>query len=228
MAERFFSTRGRRGRSLAQFDRLTGDLESQASRATEAGLQGALDFDPSQAVTRFGQGFLDEAGEALGQQFEGLVGGAVGAGRLRTGFFQRDAGRLFQDFNRRVSNAIALQSLEASRQSLVNIQGLNQTGGLIRSQQIDVLGGALDRATAEENANQGGGFGGFLKSAVGAGLGIAGAAFLGPLGAAAGTALAGRLGLTPGGGGGGAGAVNRGSTGFSNRQLDFGRPSFPG
>ena len=189
MADRFFSTDERRGRSLEQFDRLTGDLERQASTATDAGLQGALNFDPSQAVTRFGQGFLDEAKEGLGQEFESLVGGAVGSGRLRTGFFQRDAGRLFQDFNRRVSNAIALQSLEASRQSLVNIQGLSQTGGLIRSKQIDVLGGALDRATAEDEANKGGGFGGFLKSAVGAGLGIVGGAALGPVGAAIGNRI---------------------------------------
>ncbi|MCK5651471.1 MAG: hypothetical protein KAJ42_08850, partial [Gemmatimonadetes bacterium] len=127
------------------------------------------------------------------------------AGRLRTGFFQRDAGRLFQDFNRRVSNAIALQSLEASRQSLVNIQGLSQTGGLIRAQQIDVLGGALDRATAEDEANKGGGFGGFLKGALGAGLGIVGGAALGPLGVALGGAVSQRLGLTPGGGGSGVG-----------------------
>ena len=217
MAERFFSTEQRRGRSVRQFDRLTGDLERQASTATEAGLQGALQFDPSQAVTRFGQGFLDEAKEGLGEEFQSLVGGSVGAGRLRTGFFQRDAGRLFQDFNRRVSNAIALQSLEASRQSLVNIQGLNQTGGMIRNQQIDVLGGALDRATAEDNANQGGGFGGFLKSAAGAALGVAGGAFLGPLGAAAGTALAGKLGLNPAAAvtsGGGAQVVDQTNTGF--------------
>ncbi len=217
MAERIFSEEGRRRRSTRQFDRLTGDLERQASTATEAGLQRSLDFDPSQAVTRFGQGFLDEAREGLGQEFESLVGGSVGAGRLRTGFFQRDAGRLFQDFNRRVSNAIALQSLEASRQSLVNIQGLNQTGGLIRSQQIDVLGGALDRATAEENANQGGGFGGFLKSVAGAGLGIAAGAFLGPLGAAAAGAVSSKLGLNPAAAvttGGGAQVVDQTNTGF--------------
>ena len=228
MAERIFSERGRRRRLTGQFDRLTSDLEQDASRATRAGIDRSLAFDPTQAVTRFGQGFLDEAKEGLGQEFDSLVGGSVGAGRLRTGFFQRDAGRLFQDFNRRVSNAIAMQSLEASRQSLVNIQNLNQTGGLIRSQQIDVLGGALDRATAEENANQGGGFGGFLKSAAGAALGVAGGAFLGPLGAAAGSALAGRLGLTPGAGAAPsfAGGPPTGSQGFSGRQLNFGRPSF--
>ena len=202
MAERIFSTKERRGRLTGQFDRLTQDLEQDASRATKAGLDRSLAFDPSKAVDEFGRGFLDEAREGLGEEFESLVGGSVGAGRLRTGFFQRDAGRLFQDFNRRVSNAIALQSLEASRQSLVNIQGLSQTGGLIRAQQIDVLGGALDRATAEDEANKGGGFGGFLKGALGAGLGIVGGAALGPLGVALGGAVSQRLGLTPGGGGG--------------------------
>ncbi len=205
MAERIFSTKERRGRLTGQFDRLTQDLEQDASRATKAGLDRSLAFDPSKAVDEFGRGFLDEAREGLGEEFESLVGGSVGAGRLRTGFFQRDAGRLFQDFNRRVSNAIALQSLEASRQSLVNIQGLSQTGGLIRAQQIDVLGGALDRATAEDEANKGGGFGGFLKGALGAGLGIVGGAALGPLGVALGGAVSQRLGLTPGGGGSGVG-----------------------
>ena len=187
MATRFFSGRGQRRQREAQFQRVSGQTEERAGRALEGGLQGAEDFDPTQAVTRFGQGFVDEAREGLGQEFESLVGQSVGAGRLRTGFFQRDAGRLFQDFNRRVSNAIAQQSLEASRQSLSNIQGLQRTGTNLLQQQIDLLGGAFDRATAEENANQGGGFGGFLKGAIGAGLGIVGGAALGPIGAAIGT-----------------------------------------
>ena len=211
MADRFFSQEGRKRRLGQQFDRLTGNLERDAGRATEAGLQGALDFDPSQAVTRFGQGFLDEAQEGLGEDFESLVGGSVGAGRLRTGFFQKDAGRLFQDFNRRVSNAIAQQSLEASRQSLVNIQGLQGFGSDLLRQQTDVLGGALDRATAEENA-QGGGFFGKALGFVG---GLAGTALGGPIGGAIGARIAGSIG---GGGGGGVqsvGETNPGQLGFA-------------
>jgi hypothetical protein len=184
MAREFFSGDEQQARQERQFGRVSRRVESQATRASEAGLQRSLDFDPSQAVDRFGSGFLDEAREGLGQEFQSLVGGSVGRGRLRTGFFQRDAGRLFQDFNRRVSNAIAQQSLEASRQSLQNIQGLQRSGSDLLGQQIDLLGGAFDRATAEENA-QGGGF--FSKVA-----GFAGAAagsFLGPLGGAAGKAI---------------------------------------
>lgn len=209
MAERFFSRPGRRRRLGEQFDRLTGNLERDAETATSAGLQGALDFDPSEAVTRFGSGFLDEAKEGLGEDFESLVGGSVGAGRLRTGFFQRDAGRLFQDFNRRVSNAIAQQSLEASRQSLINIQGLQGFGSDLLRQQTDVLGGAFDRATAEENA-QGGGF---FGKALGFAAGIAGTALAGPIGGAIANRISGAF--TDGGGAENVGRTNPGNFGFA-------------
>lgn len=144
---------------------LIGETGAQGGAARKAGLAGALSFDPSQAVDEFGQGFLSDAREGLGEEFEDLVGGSVGRGRLRTGFFQRDAGNLFKDFNRRVSNAIAQASLQASGQKLQNIQGLQAFGSDLLGQQTDLLGGALDRATAEENA--GGGFGNFLGRALG-------------------------------------------------------------
>ena len=135
----------------------------QGGAAREAGLAGALSFDPSQAVDEFGSGFLDEAREGLGEDFEDLTGASTGAGRLKTGFFQTDQKRLFQDFNRRVSNAIAQASLQASGQRLANIQGLQGFGGNLLSQQTDLLGGALDRGTAEENASGGN----FLSKALG-------------------------------------------------------------
>ncbi len=199
MAHRFFSRKGRKRRLGQQFDRLSDRLETGATRATEAGLEGAEDFDPSEAVTRFGSGFLDEAREGLGQDFESLTGQAVGRGRLRTGFFQRDTGRLFQDFNRRVANAIALQSLEASRQSLSNIQGLQGFGADLLRQETDVLSGALDRGTAEENA-QGGGF---FGKALGTAAGLVGGPVAGAIGSKLGSTIAGAFRGGGGGGGGG-------------------------
>ena len=189
MATEFFSSEAQQAASQRRFNRLSAETDRSGAASREAGLRRSLDFDPSEAVSRFGSGFLDEAREGLGEDFQSLVGQSVGSGRLRTGFFQQDAGRLFQDFNRRVSNAIAQQSLEASRQSLQNIQGLQRTGSDLLGQQIDLLGGAFDRATAEENA-QGGGF--FSKLAGVAGL--AAGSFLGPLGGAAGKAIGDRIG----------------------------------
>jgi hypothetical protein len=166
MAEQFFSSDEQQALQQERFNRLSRETDISGERTRRAGLERSLAFDPSQAVTQFGQGFLADASENLGNQFEDLVGGSVGSGRLRTGFFQEDAGRLFQDFNRRVSTAIAQQSLEASRQSLANIQGLQRTGTDLLGQQIDLLGGAFDRATAEENA-EGGGFFSKLAGAAG-------------------------------------------------------------
>jgi len=189
MATSFFSSDAQQAASQRRFQRISRETDRSGAETRRAGLERSLAFDPTEAVSQFGQGFLDEAREGLGQDFQSLVGGAVGSGRLRTGFFQQDAGRLFQDVNRRVSNAIAQQSLEASRQSLQNIQGLQRTGSDLLGQQIDLLGGAFDRATAEENA-QGGGF--FSKLAGVAGL--AAGSFLGPLGGAAGKAIGERIG----------------------------------
>ncbi len=189
MARKFFSSDEQKRRQQERFNRLSAETDVSGRRTREAGLERSLAFDPTEAVSQFGSGFLDEAREGLEQDFGSLVGGAVGSGRLRTGFFQRDAGRLFQDFNRRVSNAIAQQSLEASRQNLQNIQGLQRTGADLLGQQVDLLGGAFDRATAEENAS-GGGFFSTLATIAGGAAG----SFLGPLGTAAGASLGKRLG----------------------------------
>ena len=185
MASKFFSTDTQKRQTEQRFTRLSRETDVSGARTREAGLQGALDFDPSQAVTQFGSGFLDEATENLEQRVQSLAGQSVGSGRLKTGFFQQDAGRLFQDFNRRVSNAIAQQSLEASRLSLANIQGLQRTGADLLGQQIDLLGGAFDRQTAEENA--GGGFWRGLATVAG---GVGGFLIGGPPGAAAGASVA--------------------------------------
>ncbi len=181
MANSFFSSDQTQEQLQSDFGQLSGTLRDTGATATRQGLQRSLQFDPSKAVSEFGSGFLDEAREGLGQDFESLVGGAVGGGRLRTGFFQQDAGRLFQDFNRRVSNAIAQQSLEASRQRLQNLQGLQGFGANLLQQQGDVIGGAFDRGIAEENA-KGGGF-------LGKALGFAGGLVLPGIGDKVGAAL---------------------------------------
>ena len=188
MARKFFSSDEQKRRQQERFNRLSRETDVSGERTRREGLERSLAFDPSEAVSQFGSGFLDEAREGLGQDFQSLVGQSVGSGRLRTGFFQQDAGRLFQDFNRRVSNAIAQQSLEASRQNLQNIQGLQRTGADLLGQQVDLLGGAFDRATAEENASGGG----FFSTLAQVG-GFAAGSFLGPLGGAAGAAVGKRL-----------------------------------
>jgi len=182
MPRRIFG-RQREQQALGQYDQLAGQIGQDREAASSGYLSRALEFDPSQAVSQYGQGFLDEATEQLGQQYESLTGSATGSGRLRSGFFQRDAGRMFQDFNRRVANAIAAQSMNAAQLSQRNTAGLGAYSQNLYGQQIDMIGGALDRSQGEENANQGGGFGGFLKKAAGTAAGFVGGAVAGPVGA---------------------------------------------
>ena len=182
-------TGGREQRAARMFDSAAGQLESGATAANDAYLARALSFDPSQAVDQYGQGFMDEAREGLGQDFDSLVGNAVGQGRLRTGFFQRDAGRLFQDFNRRVANAIAMQSMNAADMQMRNTNALGAYGQNMMGQQIDLIGGALDRANYERERDRDRGLGGLLKK----GLGLAAGAAFGPVGAAVGGWAAGKM-----------------------------------
>lgn len=155
MARKFFSSDEQKRRQQERFNRLSRETDVSGERTRREGLERSLAFDPSEAVSQFGTGFLDEAREGLEQDFGSLVGGAVGSGRLRTGFFQRDAGRLFQDFNRRVSNAIAQQSLEASRQRLANLQGLGAFGTNLLDQQGTLIAGSFDLQQSAENAQGG-------------------------------------------------------------------------
>ena len=185
MAKKLF--RGQREESaLSDYDSIATSMRGQGERATSGYLDRAEAFDPSEAVSTYGQGFMDNAREGLGQDFESLMGESVGSGRLRTGFMQRDAGNLFKDFNKRVSNAIAMQSMEGARMDMANFQGMGRFGTDMYAQNVDLIGGALDRATAERNADPGfnwkGAAGGLLGAAAGSILPGFGTAVGGKLG----------------------------------------------
>ena len=150
--ERVHSTKDRKRQNMAEYDEMRGRAGGQGRLAGNAYLSRSLDFDPSEAVTEYGRGFMDEAGDQLTNQFEDLTGGAVGSGRMKTGFFQNDGKQMFQDFNRRVANAISAQSLNAASLDMQNTQGLGAYGQDMFKQQGDLLTGEMDRAQAEENA----------------------------------------------------------------------------
>ena len=73
-----------------------------------------------------------------------------------------------EDFNQRLSSAIAQQALQAQQMNLSNIQGIGRFGESVSNRYINMLGGSLDRAQAEENARkQGGGLFGKILGGVG-------------------------------------------------------------
>ncbi len=163
------------------------------TQGTGADLGGAMDrfknFNASAGFETAVRGATNSARRAFGDNLRDLKGSAVRNGRLNTGFFDEDAGDLYErtqaNLDDRISS-MAMQSqgqqLEADGRYLGAVQGQQQ-------QYFDLLSGGLDRETAAENAKKqrrasllGG-----LASLAGTGLGLLAG---GPAGAALGGKLA--------------------------------------
>lgn len=124
------------------------------SEAESEFFQRSLAFDPQQGALESSRAIAGNLSDILRQNLEFARGQAVGSGRLNTGFFDIDRGRLFEDFNTRLSRAIAENSLRAQSLQLGNIQGIGNFAGNVQNRFVNLLGGSLDRATAERNAEE--------------------------------------------------------------------------
>lgn len=150
--------------ALAETSRLGGmgrEAESEFYRRS-------TEFDPQAAAETSARGIAGSLSMDLQKNLKFAQGQAVGAGRLDTGFFDEDRGYLFEDFNQRLTNAIAQQAMQAQQLNLSNIQGIGRFGESVSNRYINMLGGSLDRAQAEENAKkEGGGLFGKILGGVG-------------------------------------------------------------
>jgi len=155
-------------RALQEQERLGGLAQNEF-------FQRSLGFDAQSAAEESARGIVGGLRPQLQQNLEFARGQAVGGGRLDTGFFDIDRGRIFEDFNDRVANAVARNALQAQQLNLQNIGQIGTFGESTQNRFVNLLGGSLDRATAEENARrQGGGlFGKLLGGAAGLATGIA-------------------------------------------------------
>ncbi len=155
--------------------------------------QRSLNFDAQAAAETSARGIAGSLSGQLGRNLELARGQAVGSGRLDTGFFDEDRGRIFEDFNERLTNAIAQQALQAQSLNLQNLGNIGNFGANVSNRFVNLLGGSLDRATAEENARkqQGGGLFGKLLGGV---LGAAAPGVGSSIGAAIGGGISGLFG----------------------------------
>lgn len=155
------------------------NLTGQALRATnEAGQMGrtaenefwnrSMAFDAQAGAEESARGIAGSLSMDLEKNLKFAQGQAVGGGRLDTGFFDEDRGFIMQDFNQRLSNAIAQQAMQAQQLNLQNIGSMGQFGQNVQNRFTNMLGGSLDRAQAEENAQkEGGGLFGKILGGVG-------------------------------------------------------------
>lgn len=161
--------------NIGRAEAATATAQRRGEEAESEFFRRATAFDPQRGAEESARGIVSGLTPSLRQNLEFARGQAAGAGRLETGFFDIDRGRIFEDFNQRVASAIAANALQAQQQQLQNIGQIGQFGQNVQNRFVNLLGGSLDRAQQEENARrQGGGlFGKLLGGVAGIAGGIA-------------------------------------------------------
>ena len=145
---------GLTSKSLQEINRLQG----QGAEAESEFFQRATGFDARRGAAETARGIAGDLSIDLNRNLERARGVASGSGRLNTGFFDQDRGRLFEDFNSRLANAIAQQSLQAESLNLRATEGIGAFGQNVSNRFINLLGGATEAGVEEQSAeNQRGG-----------------------------------------------------------------------
>ena len=180
-----------------EFTRRAADETRRSSRlgraAEDAFFQRALNFNAQDFLEESTRGVSNRLIRGKGgvtEQLRDLRGESAGRFRSDTGFQLEDQDFILEDFNQRLADAIAANSLQAGSLQLQNQQQLGSFGQNVQNRFVNLLGGGLDRATAEQNAKGGSLFG----KIVGGGLGLIAGSVVPGIGNAVGTALGERIG----------------------------------
>ena len=150
------ATRGQgNGTSLDDEYRTTmADFAGRGSRLSRVAEQRMVGFNAQNELTEAIRGATNIAREGMREDLQDLAGASVRTGRLNTGFFDEDAGRVVRRVNENLNNVIAQQSLNALQLQQGNDARLAQLGQNADQQYLDLLTGGMDRETANRNASR--------------------------------------------------------------------------
>jgi len=130
-------------------DNQQGFEQGQGNAATTGYMTRAQNFDASKAVNQYAQGAWGSISSALGQQLNTLKSQAAGAGRLDTGYFDVDQGRLVRSALDDFSNRVSQQAVAATGLDLRNTEDLGNFGQRSTEDANDLL---TSRRQEMENA----------------------------------------------------------------------------
>lgn len=117
-------------------------------------LDKAQSFDPSAALNKYAEGAYGNFSTQLKQQLGDLAGKSVGAGRLDTGFFDQDQGKVMTDLGTNFINDLNTHALDAAHMEQAGISELGQHSLAKSSEYLDLVSGEADRETAKQNAKR--------------------------------------------------------------------------
>ncbi len=118
---------GRQG-LVGQENNLMGEQRDYGARGEGDYLNRAENFNAQDSVNNFAKGAYGSISRALTQNLGNLRDESVGAGRLDTGFYTEDQGKVLSTATGQLSDAIAQGSLQAAGLQQRNDEGLGQFG----------------------------------------------------------------------------------------------------
>lgn len=152
----------------------------QVAQSTE---QSYLDadnaFDPQQALNQYSEGAISNFHTQLSKELAGLKDSEAGGGRLNSGFFDEDQGKVATDLGTQLQSDLNQHALETAGMRQQQIAQRGQYAQGANQDYNDLLSGELDRQQAADNAKRQ-----QKGSLLGAGATIAGTIFGGPIGGA--------------------------------------------
>lgn len=179
---------------MSLYDQLSAatDRSGKAGRqAEDLYLNRAANFNARDALKETAGGLFDQFERTTGRKIADLRGSMVGAGRLGGGYGEQDEDQTIYDARSDLNSKIAGLSLQAEGMNQENTRDIGQFGQNATGQYLDLLTGGIDRQTAMDEAKR------QRKAALWGSLaqlaGTLGGSFLGPVGAAVGGQLAGKL-----------------------------------
>lgn len=126
-------------------------VDYKRNGSTPGAVTDLANFDPSQALATYGKAAAGQFQTQFNTDLSALKGSAAGAGRLKTGFYDQDVGRLAQTESNQYQQAIAGQAENAAA---LKANTLGTAAGYAEDEQnryLDLLSGQLDRETARQN-----------------------------------------------------------------------------
>lgn len=147
------------------------------TQVNQQGYQDLHNFDPNQAFQTYAKSAWDQSSEGLAKQLDALSERSAAAGRIGTGFFDKDQGQVVRDVMRDYDNTISSAALntanmDLSRRGALLNYGAQQQG---RGDALDsqVYNNIEDRRRYDASRKSGG-LAGAIKGAAGAFIGSGG------------------------------------------------------
>lgn len=157
-------------------------------------------FDPSASIFKYASSAWDQAVNdpvsGLKRSLSDLRGGAVGAGRLDTGFFDQDQGDVIQNTTKNFQDVLGKTAIEGTRMQQANTQAIGEYGANQQNQYLDLLTAQREqqmndaRAKAERQRKKKHGIGSLIGTVLGGAVG----SFIPGIGTAAGAGIGGQVG----------------------------------